>query len=68
MLLDHTSPAFFREERRLANFIDFIGEGRRSSALGKALEQTERKVNDLHLDLEGSCLTRKNTFQTPPIE
>ena len=29
------------EERRLANFIEFIAEGRGSRALNKALEETE---------------------------
>ena len=32
------------EERRLANFLDFIGDGRGSQALGQALAETERKV------------------------
>ena len=56
------------EERKLANFIDFIGEGRGSRALSKALEETERKVDTLQHDLEGLHLTRKRLFQTPPIE
>ena len=30
------------EERRLANFVDFIGEGRGSQALANALIETER--------------------------
>ena len=30
------------EERRLANFLDFIGDGRGSKALGEALVETER--------------------------
>jgi hypothetical protein len=33
------------EQRRLANFVDFIGEGRGSQALAKALVETERRVN-----------------------
>ena len=56
------------EERKLANFIDFIGEGRGSRALSKALEETECKVDILQHDLEGLHLTRKRLFQTPPIE
>lgn len=36
--------ALRREERRLANFIDFIGEGRGSQALANALGETERRV------------------------
>ncbi len=32
------------EERRQANFVDFIGEGRGSQALAKALVETERRA------------------------
>jgi excisionase family DNA binding protein len=35
------------EERRLANFVDFIGEGRGSQALAKALVEAERRVEAL---------------------
>ncbi len=35
------------EQRRLANFVDFIGEGRGSQALAKALVETERRVDQL---------------------
>ena len=41
------------EERRLANFVDLIGEGRGSQALGKALVETERRVETLREELEG---------------
>ena len=41
------------EERRLANFVDFIGEGRGSQALGKALLKTERRVEALREELDG---------------
>ena len=56
------------EERRLANFIEFIGEGRGSCALGKALEEMERKVDILQRELEGLHLAQKRLFQTHPIE
>ena len=35
------------EERRLASFLDFIGEGRGSRSVAQALEDTERKVSSL---------------------
>jgi site-specific DNA recombinase len=35
------------EQRRLANFVDFIGEGRGSQAFAKALVETERHVDQL---------------------
>ena len=41
------------EERRLANFVDFIGEGRGSQAFGKALVETERRVEALREELDG---------------
>ena len=56
------------EERRLSNFIEFIGEGRGSSALAKALENSEIKVNALQSELEGLQQTRDKVFQAPPID
>ena len=37
------------EQRRLANFVDFIGEGR-GQALAKALVETERRVDQISPD------------------
>jgi hypothetical protein len=56
------------EERRLANFLDFIGEGRGSQALAKALVETERRVEALRNELEGLRRSRTKVFQLPPIE
>ena len=56
------------EERRLSNFIEFIGEGRGSRALAKALEISEIKVNALQSELEGLQKTRNKVFQAPPID
>lgn len=39
------------EQRRLANFVDCIGEGRGSQALVKALVETERRVDQLADDV-----------------
>ncbi len=56
------------EERRLANFIDFVGEGRGSRALAKALTEAERKVDELQSELEGLRQIQNRMFQIPPIE
>ena len=41
------------EQRRLATFVDFIGEGRGSQAQAKALTETERRVNMLGEEVDG---------------
>ena len=56
------------EERRLATFIDFIGEGRGRSALAKALTEAERKVDELQSELEGLRQIQNRMFQVPPVE
>ncbi len=56
------------EERRLANFVDFVGEGRGSQALAKALAETERRVNALQEELGGLRRSREKVFQAPPVE
>jgi hypothetical protein len=56
------------EERRLANFVDFIGEGRGSRELGKALVETERRVGALRAELDGLRQSREKVFQAPPLE
>jgi hypothetical protein len=43
------------EERRLANFVDFIDEGRGSHALAKALVETERRVDRLRRSATSSA-------------
>jgi hypothetical protein len=56
------------EQRRLANFVDFIGEGRGRQALAKALEETERRVEALGEELAGLRRRGDNVFQSPPVE
>ena len=56
------------EERRLTNFIDFVGEGRGSQTLTKALIDAERKVDELQSELEGLRQIQNRMFQVPPIE
>jgi len=56
------------EERRLANFVDFIGEGRGSQPLANALIETERRVEALREELGALRRSRRKVFQTPPVE
>ena len=56
------------EERRLANFVDFIGEGRGSQALAKALVETERRAEALREELAGLRRSGEKVFQAPPVE
>jgi len=56
------------EQRRLANFVDFIGEGRGSQALAKALVETERRVDTLGEEVEALRRSREKIFRPPPIE
>jgi len=56
------------EQRRMADFVDFIGEGRGSQALAKALVETERRVESLTAEVDGLRRSRDKIFRTPPIE
>jgi len=56
------------EERRLTNFVDFIGEGRGSRALAEALLETERRIDALREELDGLRRGRDKVFQAPPVE
>jgi site-specific DNA recombinase len=56
------------EQRRLTNFVDFIGEGRGSQALAKALVETERRVDQLADEVGALQRSREKIFRPPPIE
>ena len=56
------------EQRRLSNFVDFIGKGRGSQALAKALVETERRVDQLADEVEALRRSRERIFRPPPIE
>jgi len=56
------------DERRLANFVDFIGEGRGSRALASALTETERRVETLREEVDGLRRSRDAVLQAPPTE
>jgi DNA invertase Pin-like site-specific DNA recombinase len=54
------------EERRVANFVEFIAEGRGSRALGEALRASERKVEALRCEVEQIERHRGAGFEAPP--
>ena len=56
------------EERRLGNFVEFIGDGRGSQALAKVLAETERRIEALQAEVEGLRRSRDKVFQAPPVE
>ncbi len=56
------------EQRRLANFVDFVGEGRGSQGLAKALVETERRVETLSKEVGMLKRSREKVFKAPPIE
>jgi site-specific DNA recombinase len=56
------------EQRRMANFVDFIGEGRGSQALAKALVDSERRVEALGEEVDCLRRSREKIFRPPPIE
>jgi hypothetical protein len=56
------------EQRKLGNFVDFIGQGRGSQALGKALAERERRVEGLTDEVDTLRRGREKVFTPPPIE
>jgi site-specific DNA recombinase len=56
------------EQRRMANFVDFIGEGRGSQALAKALVETERRVESLSDEVDSLRRSHEKIFRPPPVE
>src|SRR5262249_2253292 len=53
-------------ERRVANFIEFIGDGKGTRALGQALSEAERQVEELRTELDGFESTAGTIFEAPP--
>ena len=56
------------EERRIANFISFIGDGKGTQALGQALESAEVRARDLIEELAALEATATSVFRAPPAE
>ena len=55
------------EERRVANFVEFIGEGRGSRALADALLAAEQRRNELTLELELLRRSQEAVPSLPPL-
>ncbi len=55
-----------KEQRRLANFIEFVADGRGSRALGDAVLETERRVETLKANLDVLRRGREVAFTVPP--
>jgi hypothetical protein len=60
--------ALAAEERRVANYIRFIGDGKGTRALAEALQQAEDKVDNLRGELQVLTATAEAVFQPPPVE
>jgi len=56
------------EHRWLANFVDFIGEGRGSQSLANALAESELRVERLTEEVDLLRRRRDKTFRPPPVE
>ena len=55
-------------ERRVANFVACIGDGKGTRALGQALETSETELEQLRGELAALEGTARATFAPPPIE
>lgn len=53
-------------DRKIANFVEFIGEGRGSQALASALDRVEKDAAALRAEIEGLSRSREAIFQPPP--
>jgi len=60
--------ALTEEERRIVNYVAFVGEGKGTQALAEALKAAEQKVKTLREDLRVLEVTADTLFTAPPIE
>jgi len=60
--------ALATEERRIANYIAFIGDGKATRALGEALGAAERRAAALRQELRALDTSAGEVFKAPPIE
>jgi len=56
------------EERRIANFVGFIGDGKGTAALAEALRSAENKALEAREQLRTLEGTAADVFATPPVE
>jgi hypothetical protein len=59
--------ALASEEHRIVNFIEFIGAGKGTRALGDALETAERQATVLRGEIQALEATTRNVFEAPPV-
>ena len=52
----------------MANFVEFVAEGRGSRALADALTASEKRLEDFRVDLDGLRRSRHEVFSAPPRE
>jgi hypothetical protein len=55
-------------ERRVANFVEFIGDGKGTQALATALGEAERRLETLRAELNLLTDAASTVFETPPLE
>ncbi len=60
--------ALATEERRIANYIAFIGDGNATRALGEALGAAEQRAAALRQELRALDTSAGEVFKAPPIE
>lgn len=60
--------ALASEERRIANYIDFIGEGKGTRSLGEALSAAEQKAASLRAEVQAYEASAQSLFKAPPVE
>ena len=56
------------EEKRLANYINFIGEGNAGRTLNEALLECEKKVDSLQSEIDGLRQAKSKLFEVPSTE
>jgi site-specific DNA recombinase len=60
--------ALAEEERRIVNFIEFIGDGKGTSAFAEALRGAEAKAAAMREELRALDSAGSDPFKTPPVE
>ena len=63
-----SSSSLATEERRIANYIAFIGDGKGTRALGEALGAAEQRTTAIRQELRAVELSAGEVFKAPPIE
>ena len=60
--------ALAEQERRIANYIEFIGDRKGTKALGSALSAAEQRAEGLRSEVDLLAATTTLIFQPPPVE